>query len=132
MPRIASVNHQDAVRALKKMGFQIIRQGKHIVLTDCTRQVTIPRHNPIKAFTMGGIVQDAGLTPEEFRKLPAVEKSILMDAEVSKPSPNSRWRACSAFCTSRCQAHNESCWSASICQPSPRNRSKTPVSRRSS
>jgi hypothetical protein len=30
---------------------------------------TIPRHNPIKAFTMGGIVQDAGLTEEEFRKL---------------------------------------------------------------
>ena len=44
-------------------------KGKHIVMSDGTRQVTIPRHNPIKAFTMGGIVQDAGLTPEEFRKL---------------------------------------------------------------
>lgn len=69
MPRIPGVNHQDAVRALKKAGFQIIRQGKHIVMTDGTRQVTIPRHNPIQAFTMGGIAQDAGLTPEEFRKL---------------------------------------------------------------
>jgi predicted RNA binding protein YcfA (HicA-like mRNA interferase family) len=69
MPRIAGVNHLNAVRALEKAGFQIIRQGKHIVMTDGVRQVTIPRHNPIKAFTMGGIVQDAGLTPEEFRKL---------------------------------------------------------------
>ena len=69
MPRIPGVNHQDAVRALGKAGFQIIRQGKHIVMSDGTRQVTIPRHNPIKAFTMGGIVRDAGLTPEEFRKL---------------------------------------------------------------
>ena len=69
MPRIPGVNHQDAVRALEKAGFQIIRQGKHIVMSDGTRQVTIPRHNPIKAFTMGGIVQDAGLTPAEFRKL---------------------------------------------------------------
>ena len=69
MPRIPGVNHPDAVRALGKVGFQIIRQGKHIVMSDGTRQVTLPRHNPIKAFTMGGIVQDAGLTPEEFRKL---------------------------------------------------------------
>ena len=69
MPRIPGVNHLDAVRALEKAGFQIVRQGKHIVMSDGTRQVTIPRHNPIKAFTMGGIVQDAGLTVEEFRKL---------------------------------------------------------------
>ena len=69
MPRIAGVNHLDAVRALEKAGFRIIRQGKHIVMTDGVRQVTIPRNNPIKAFTMGGIVQDAGLTVEEFRKL---------------------------------------------------------------
>jgi predicted RNA binding protein YcfA (HicA-like mRNA interferase family) len=69
VPRIPGVNHLDAVRALEKAGFQILRQGKHIVMTNGTRQVTIPRHNPIKAFTMGGIVQDAGLTPEEFRKL---------------------------------------------------------------
>ena len=58
-----------AVRALERAGFTIVRQGKHIVMTNGTRQVTIPRHNPIKAFTMGGIAQDAGLTVEEFRKL---------------------------------------------------------------
>jgi predicted RNA binding protein YcfA (HicA-like mRNA interferase family) len=69
VPRVPGVNHLDAVRALEKAGFAIIRQGKHIVMSDGTRQVTIPRHNPIKAFTMGGIVQDAGLTVEEFRKL---------------------------------------------------------------
>ena len=69
MPRIPGVNHQDAVRAWERAGFRIIRQGKPIVMTDGTRQVTVPRHNPIKAFTLGGIVQDAGLTVEEFRKL---------------------------------------------------------------
>lgn len=69
MPRIPGVNHRDAVRALEKAGFEIIRQGKHIVMTDGTRQVTIPRHNPIKAFTRGGIVRDAGLTVDEFRRL---------------------------------------------------------------
>ena len=69
VPKIVGVNHLNAVRALEKAGFTIIRQGQHIVMTDGTRQVTIPRHNPIKAFTLGGIVQDAGLTVEEFRQL---------------------------------------------------------------
>ena len=68
MPRIPGVNHLDAVRALEKVGFRIIRQGKHIILSDGVRQVALPKHNPIKAFTMGGIVQDAGLTVAEFRK----------------------------------------------------------------
>lgn len=69
MSRIPGVNHLDAVRALEEAGFRIIRQSKHIIMSDGVRQVVIPRHNPIKAFTMGGIVQDAGLTVEEFRKL---------------------------------------------------------------
>jgi predicted RNA binding protein YcfA (HicA-like mRNA interferase family) len=42
VPRIPGVNHLDAVRAFEKAGFEIIRQGKHIVMTDGTRQVTIP------------------------------------------------------------------------------------------
>jgi predicted RNA binding protein YcfA (HicA-like mRNA interferase family) len=69
--RVQVIDAGDArqVRALAKAGFQIIRQGKHIVMSDGTHQVTIPRHNPLKPFTMGGIVKDAGLTVEEFRKL---------------------------------------------------------------
>ena len=69
MPRIPGVNHQDAVRALQKAGFRVVRQGKHIVMTDNVRIITIPRHNPVNTFTMGGIVRDAGLTDEEFRAL---------------------------------------------------------------
>ena len=70
MPKIPGVNHLQAVRALEKSGFSIVRQGKkHIVMSDGTRFLTIPRKNPINAFTMGGIVKDAGLTVEEFRKL---------------------------------------------------------------
>jgi hypothetical protein len=38
-------------------------------MTNGARIITIPRGNPINAFTMGGIVRDAGLTTEEFRKL---------------------------------------------------------------
>ena len=69
MAKIPGVNHLIAVRALEKAGFSVVRQAKHIVMSDGARILTIPRHNPVNAFTMGGIVRDAGLTPEEFRKL---------------------------------------------------------------
>lgn len=69
MAKIPGVNPQDAVWALEKAGFRVIRQGKHIILSDGTRLVALPRNNPVKPFTMGGIVRDAGLTAEEFRKL---------------------------------------------------------------
>ena len=69
MPKLPGINHLDAVRALEKAGFRIARQGKHIVMTDGTRILTIPRHDPVNAFTMAGIVQDAGLTVETFRRL---------------------------------------------------------------
>jgi predicted RNA binding protein YcfA (HicA-like mRNA interferase family) len=69
MSKVPGINHLDAVRSLEKAGFRIERQGKHIVMTDGIRIVTIPRHNPVNAFTMGTIVQGAGLTVEAFRKL---------------------------------------------------------------
>lgn len=69
MPKLAGINHLDAVRTLEKLGFRIGRQGKHIVMTDGSRVITIPRHNPVNAITMGNIVRDVGLANEEFRKL---------------------------------------------------------------
>jgi len=69
MPKLAGINHLQAVRALEKAGFRIIRQGKHVVMSDGQRFLTIPRANPVNAYTMGGIVKDAGLTIEDFRKL---------------------------------------------------------------
>jgi predicted RNA binding protein YcfA (HicA-like mRNA interferase family) len=67
--KIPGVPHLKAVRALEKAGFRIVRQSKHIVMSDGVRILTIPRHDPVNAFTLGGIVRDAGLTEEEFRKL---------------------------------------------------------------
>ena len=69
MGKIPGVPHLKAVRALEKAAFHIVRRGKHIVMSDGVRILTIPRHDPVNAFTLGGIVRDAGLTEEEFRKL---------------------------------------------------------------
>ena len=69
MPNPPDDNHLAAIRALEKAGFHVRRQGKHVVMTDGTRIVTIPRHNPVNAVTMGTIVRGAGVTIEEFRQL---------------------------------------------------------------
>jgi predicted RNA binding protein YcfA (HicA-like mRNA interferase family) len=69
MPKIPGISSDQAVRAFQKIGYRIIRQGKHIVMSDGVTRLTIPRHNPIHAYTMGAIAQDAGLSPEGFKKL---------------------------------------------------------------
>jgi predicted RNA binding protein YcfA (HicA-like mRNA interferase family) len=69
MPKIPGIPHLQAVRALERAGFHVLRQGKHIVMTDGVRILIIPRNNPVNAFTLGGIARDAGLTVEEFKKL---------------------------------------------------------------
>ncbi|HTL29524.1 MAG TPA: type II toxin-antitoxin system HicA family toxin [Tepidisphaeraceae bacterium] len=69
MPKLPGVNHQSAIRAFGKIGYRIIRQGKHIIMSNGKNTVVIPRANPINAFALGRIVVDAGLTIEEFKKL---------------------------------------------------------------
>ncbi|HEX5490966.1 MAG TPA: type II toxin-antitoxin system HicA family toxin [Candidatus Udaeobacter sp.] len=69
MPKIPGVNHLRAIKALEKAGFEVVRQGKHVVMSDGLHFITIPHHNPVNALTMGGIVKDAGLTVEQFRQL---------------------------------------------------------------
>ncbi len=70
MPKIPGVNHRRAIRALERAGFQVVREGrKHVVMSDGNRFLTVPRANPINAHTMGGIVTDAGLGVDAFKKL---------------------------------------------------------------
>jgi hypothetical protein len=69
MPKLPGITPDQAVRVFGKIGFRVIRQGKHIVISDGSRRLTIPRHIPINAYTMAAIADDAGLTPDEFRAL---------------------------------------------------------------
>jgi predicted RNA binding protein YcfA (HicA-like mRNA interferase family) len=69
MPKIPGVNQGAAVAALEKAGFVVIRQSGHIIMSNGVRTLTIPRHSPINAYTMGNIAKQAGFTPDEFRKL---------------------------------------------------------------
>ena len=49
-----------------KVGFRIERQGSYVIMTNGEVDLVIPRNN---AFTMGGIIVQAGLTVSEFRDL---------------------------------------------------------------
>jgi predicted RNA binding protein YcfA (HicA-like mRNA interferase family) len=69
MPKLPGINHTRAVKAFEKAGFAIARQGKHITMVKENRIITIPRANPINAYTMAGIIRDSGLTIDEFKSL---------------------------------------------------------------
>ena len=64
------VSSQRLIRVLKKIGFWVSNErGKHIGMTDGRRKVIIPRHTRLNPYTLKGIIRDAGLTEEKFRKL---------------------------------------------------------------
>ena len=46
MPKLPGVPHLAAIRALQKAGFRIVRQGKHVVMSDGRRILTVPRPLP--------------------------------------------------------------------------------------
>jgi hypothetical protein len=67
--KLAGIPHLKAIRAFEKAGFKVVRQSKHVVMSNGARILTIPRGNPVNAYTLGEAIQVAGLTIEQFRKL---------------------------------------------------------------
>jgi predicted RNA binding protein YcfA (HicA-like mRNA interferase family) len=67
--KFAGVPHLKAIRAFEKAGFKVIRQSKHVVMSNGARILTIPRGNPVNAYTLGEAIRVAGLTIEQYRKL---------------------------------------------------------------
>jgi len=63
------LSSERVVNALSKVGFKVIKEGKHIGMSDGVHRVTIPRHRRINPFTLKGIIKDAGLSDEEFKEL---------------------------------------------------------------
>lgn len=69
MPRVPGVRWEEAVRAFLKIGYRVVREGKHTAMSNGVTRLTIPWHNPINSFAMGAIAQDAGLSADQFKNL---------------------------------------------------------------
>lgn len=65
------VSSERLVRALQKAGFLISKTHgkKHTGMSNGIRKVTIPRHRRLNPYTVKGIIREAGLTDDEFKKL---------------------------------------------------------------
>ncbi len=70
MSKLPLLSWRDIVKALGKAGFQVERQrGSHLILVKNDRIVPIPKHEQIKKGLLMAIIEEAGLTKEEFLKL---------------------------------------------------------------
>ncbi len=73
--RLPQVSGRDVIRALAKMGFSVSRvRGSHHMLRSPgppVTGVTVPVHGnrPVSKGTLRGIIEEAGLTVEEFKAL---------------------------------------------------------------
>ncbi len=66
LPR--DVDGRQAARALQRIGFVQQRQtGSYLILRREGRTVVVPQHKPLKPGTLKGIIDQAGLTIEEFK-----------------------------------------------------------------
>lgn len=73
MPRLPKVTARQAIRALRRDGWQIVHQvGSHVHLVHNTKtgKVTVPMHSgDIKDGTLRSILKQAGIAPDRFRNL---------------------------------------------------------------
>lgn len=63
------ISSANAIRAFRKAGFEIIREGKHTAMSDGNHLILIPRHSRLNPYTLKSIIKYAGLTSEQFKKL---------------------------------------------------------------
>ena len=67
MPKMPRISGAEAVRALQRLGFQIVRQrGSHIVLRRGSSGCVVPNHREIKVGTLAGALRQAGVSVEDF------------------------------------------------------------------
>lgn len=70
MSKLPLLSWREVVKALTKVGFQVARQrGSHLILVKNECIVPVPKHEQIKKGLLMAIIEEAGLTKEEFQKL---------------------------------------------------------------
>ena len=70
MTKLPAISGRDAVKALRKIGYEIDHQtGSHMILRRTTypfRRLTVPDHRELAKGTLRAIIREAGLAVEQF------------------------------------------------------------------
>jgi predicted RNA binding protein YcfA (HicA-like mRNA interferase family) len=67
MPRIPVASGRDIVKALRRLGFEEVRQrGSHVIMRRGSYGCAVPLHPTVKRGTFATIVKQAGIAPEEL------------------------------------------------------------------
>ncbi|NJK43446.1 MAG: type II toxin-antitoxin system HicA family toxin [Pleurocapsa sp. SU_196_0] len=70
MPKFPGLSGQDIVRALQKMGFEVVRQsGSHIIMRSGSAGCVVPNHKEVKVGTVNGVLRQAGISAEDFARV---------------------------------------------------------------
>lgn len=73
MSRLPRISGREAVKALRKTGYELDRQrGSHMILRLARspyRRLVVPDHQELPNGTLRAIIRQAGLTVDEFRAL---------------------------------------------------------------
>ena len=67
MPNYPVISGAEAIRALQRLGFIIMRQkGSHVILRRGSQGCVIPNHRELKIGTLAGLIKQAGVSADEF------------------------------------------------------------------
>jgi predicted RNA binding protein YcfA (HicA-like mRNA interferase family) len=67
MPKLPVVSGAEAVRALERLGFVVVRQrGSHLILRRESTGCVVPNHRELKTGTLAGILKQAEVSADEF------------------------------------------------------------------
>ncbi len=70
MSKLPLLSWREVVKVLTKAGFEVVSQrGSHLILVKNERIVPVPKHDQIKRGLLLAIIEESGLTREEFQHL---------------------------------------------------------------
>ena len=67
MPKLPRISGAEIVRALRRLGFEQVRQsGSHVIMRRESKGCVVPLHAEVKVGTLAGVLRQAEVSPEEF------------------------------------------------------------------
>lgn len=69
MPKLPRISGAEVIRALRRLGFELIRQsGSHVIMRRESTGCVVPLHAEIKVGTLAGVLRQAGVSTDEFMR----------------------------------------------------------------